>query len=236
VTRLVWSVEWRLALARKRDLPVRVLAPLAVVLVIASGGLPASALPAAYVALFVGFTGFSTAWGVGRDAERGMVRRVVRGGVAPASFLLQRAGAGASLALVQLLPAALLGALFLRATPAELVTALAALAVGVWIAGLVGVVSAAAGRSRAEAIVVTGSVLLMLLHMSGVFATPAADGLGGALERVAPFRTSHEGFVTMLRGGGVGGGAAALVWVVALPAVMALLAPALVRPLKGARR
>ena len=224
---LVWGLEWRLALSKKRELALRVLAPLALVLVIATGPLPALAGVATYAVFFIAFGHFGAALPTLRDAETGITSRVVRGGVSPASYLMQRVAASSALALVELLPATLVAAAFLNASTAEILIALGALAVGIWIASLLGVMAAAASRSRTELAVICGVGLILLFHMSGVFQSPSAGGPAATLEGVAPFRAVHEAFVTMVAGGAVRGAAAALVWALALSTVVWLLAPRL---------
>lgn len=224
---LVWGLEWRVAFSKKRDLAVRVLAPLSLVFVIASGAVPAVAGVATYVVLFIAFGHFGTALPALRDAESGITSRVVRGGVSPGSYLMQRAAACTALAFVQLLPAALVAGAFLDASPSEILIALGALAACLWIGSLLAVMAAAMSRSVAEMTLLCGLLLLLLLHMSGVFHTPTAGGLGAVLEGAAPFRAVHEAFVTMVAGGAVHGTAAALVWTLALPALVWVLAPRL---------
>ncbi|MDH3422659.1 MAG: hypothetical protein OEN00_06680 [Gemmatimonadota bacterium] len=229
---LVWGLEWRLALSKRRELALRVLVPLALVFVIASGALPAVAGVAVYAVLFVVFAHFGTALPALRDAESGITLRVVRGGVSPASYLMQRVAACSALALVELLPAFLVASVFLNASTSEILIALAALAVGIWIASLMGVVAAAVSGSRSEMVVMCGVSLVLLLHMSGVFQSASASGLAATLEGIAPFRAVHESFVTMVAGGAVGGAAASLAWALVLSAVVWLTAPRLTAALE----
>jgi len=224
---LVWGLEWRLALSKKRELALRVLAPLALVFVIATGPLPAVAGVATYAVFFIAFGHFGAALPALRDAESGIALRVARAGVSPASYLMQRVAACSAIALVELLPAALVAAAFLNASTSEILISLAALAVGIWIASLFGVLAAAVSRSRSELVVICGVSLTLLFHMSGVFQSPSAGGLAATLESVAPFRAVHEAFATMVAGEAVGGAAAALVWALALSTVVWLLAPRL---------
>ena len=229
---LVLGIEWRLALAGKRDLAMRVMAPLALVWVIASGAVPAAAAVAVYAVLFVAVGHFGTVLPLLRDAKTGITSRVVRGGVSPASYLLQRAAASASLTLVELVPACLVAGAFLNASTSEILTALGAVAMCLWIGSLLGVMAAAVSRSRSEATVLCGVGLALLFHMSGVFYTPSPDSFGAMLEGAAPFRVLHEAFVTMVGGGAVGGGIAGAVWAVALPLVVFGLAPRLTASLE----
>jgi len=224
VNLLVWGFEWRLALSNRRTLALRVVAPLSIVTVIATGEVPATAGAAVYATLFAVFGLWCVALPLVRDGERGIVRRVVRGGISPGSYLIQRTAAAASIALTQLLPAVLLVAVVLRASPFEIMTALGALAVSLWIAGLIGVLAAALSRSASEAGLLGGVALVLLLHMSGVFQTPTLDGFGAMLEAVAPFTTLHEAFLTMATGGAVLGGGAEVAWATVMPLVVWALA------------
>jgi hypothetical protein len=232
VATLVWGIEWRLALSRKRDLALRVLAPLSVVFVIASGAVPAVAAVASYAVLFIAFGHYGAALPVLSDADRGIISRVVRGGVSPASYLLQRAAASAALAVLELIPASLVAAAFLNASTSEILIALGAITICLWIASLMGVMAAAVSRSASELGVLCGVGLVLLLHMSGVFHTPSPDGLGALLESASPFRALHEAFVTMVAGGPVRGFATAAVWAVALMVTVGVAAPRLTASLE----
>lgn len=229
---LVWGLEWRLALSRKGDLAMGVLAPLSVVLVMATGAVPAVVAPASYVVLFAAFGVFGTALPLLRDGERGIMRRVVRAGVSPASYLVQRVAAGTTLALVQLLPAAVVAAAFPNASISEVLVALAALAGSLWIGSLLGVLAAALSRTRTQAAVLSGVGLVLLLHMSGVFRTPTPGGPAAVLEGIGPFRALHEAFDSTVAGGVVGGGIAAAGWALALAMVVGLMGPRLMASLE----
>jgi hypothetical protein len=232
VSALVWGLEWRLALSGKRDLALRVLAPVSLVFVIASGAVSAVAAVATYAVLFVGFAHFGTALPVLRDAKQGIQLRVVRGGVSPGSYLQQRAAARAALAVVELVPASLVAAAFLNASTSEILIALGALAICLWVGSLLGIMAAALSRSAPETAVLCGVGLVLLLHMSGVFHTPTAGGFGAMLESVSPFRALHEAFVTMVAGGPVRGFVAGAVWVLALTATLWAAAPRLTAALE----
>lgn len=221
---LVWGIEWRLALSRKRDFALWVAFPVVIVLVMATGGVTQEALAGAYTALFVAFGVLRTAVPVLRDAERGMMVRVVRGGMSHAGYLVQRAGAGATLSLVQLLPALLVAVAFLGATALEGLATVGALAVTLWTVNVLGVLMMAASRSLSEAAALCAVSLVLLLHMSGVFRTPAAGGAAAALEGASPFRALHESFAAVASEGAVGGGVAAVVWALAMTLLVGALA------------
>jgi hypothetical protein len=227
VNALVWALEMRLAFTRTRELALWIIAPLSAVLVLATGAVPAGAGAGAYAALFAAFGVLSTVLPLVHDGDRGMTARVVRGGLSPASYLIQRAAAGATLATARLLPALLVASVLLHASVVEVLVASAVLVLTVWIGSLLGVMAAAMSRSASEALAFSVVGLLLLLHMSGVFRTPGPDGVGAALERASPFRALHEAFLTMVSGGAVGGVGAEVIWALGLPALVVMFAPAL---------
>jgi hypothetical protein len=231
VSTLVWAVEWRLALSSTRDFVFWVVAPLAVVLVVGTDAVSAQATASWYTALFTAIGMLRTALPVMRDGERGMTARVIRGGVSPAGYLIQRTAAGATLTLVQLLPAVVVAGVFLQASVSDMLALVGALAISLWIAGLMGVLLAATSRTRTEALALCAVTLLLLLHMSGVFRVPSGGGLGEALEQASPFRALHESFVRMVSGGMPHGGAAELAWAIGVPALILAVASRLVESL-----
>jgi len=224
---LVWALEWRVALSRRRDLALWVLAPLAVVMVVGTDAVSSIATASWYAVLFTAHGMLRTSLPVLRDSERGMTARVIRGGVSPSAYLIQRAAAGASVSLAQLLPAAIVAGILLHASFSELLVMLAALAISLWIATLIGVLVASVNRTHVEACALCGVLLLLLLHMSGVFRVPPTGSLGAALEEASPFRALHEAFVRMVSGGGASGSVAELAWAIGLPALVAAVAPRL---------
>lgn len=231
---LVWGVQWRMALADRRGLWLRVLLPLGLILVAFTGAFPVGSGCAACVTLFLGLGMLETALPLLRDERSGLAARVIRGGISPASYLLQRAGAAAVLVLAALLPALLVIAMAARASVVETLTAAGALVLTLWIASVLGALLGAVSRSVVEALMVGGVVLVLLLHMSGVFHTPSPEGLGAGLEGMSPFRVLHESFTEMAAGGSVGGALAAVVWAVLLPVAVGLLAPRLMGRVRAA--
>lgn len=228
---LVWGLEWRIVLSRKRELALCVLSPLAIVLILGTGAVSPLTAAACYAALFTSCGALRTLLPLLEDVERGMTAKVLRGGVAPGAYLIGRAAAGASVSLVQLLPAVVVAAFFLRASAMEALLALAALAITLWIVSLFAVLAGAAGRNRNEALGLAGVALLLLLHMSGVFRVPPTGGVGAALEEASPFRALHESFVAMVSGGSAHGGIAELAWGIGVAALLLALAPVLAQPL-----
>jgi hypothetical protein len=227
MTPAVWSVQWRLALARKRVFILNFVVPLTLVLPVATGAVPDRATAAVYVVLFAAFAMFGSAIPLRWDGQRGMSERIVRGGVGASSYLLQRAAAGAALDTLQLGPALLLAAVAVGASAGATAAALLALAVTVWIGGLLGIVVAAASRSFTETALFTAVSVPLLAHMSGVFRSPAPGSYQEVLESGSPFRALHESLLDMTVGGGAGGGAAMGVWAVALAVAVGTLGPRL---------
>jgi hypothetical protein len=220
VTSAVWTVQWRLALTRKRVFLLNVAVPLTLVLLVATGAVPLRAAAGAYVVLFAAFGVFGSALPLRWEGQRGMSARVVRGGIGPASYLVQRAAAGAVLDTLQLTPSLLLATIAAGATPAAVLGALLALAGTVWVCGLVGIVIAAASRSMTETALFAAVAVPLMAHMSGVFRTPAPGSLSSLLESASPLTALHETLLEMTAPGPAGGGMALLVWAIALPALV----------------
>jgi len=216
MTAIVWQLEWRIATARRRLFVINVAVPLLLVLPVAMGAAPAVHAAAVYAVLFAIFSTFGSAIPLVRDSESGLVARVLRAGVTPASYYLQRTAAGAVLDVLQLGPALAVAAVGAGAGPRPFLVALMALAATVWVANLVGVLVAAATRSLAEAALFSAVVTLLLLHASGVFRTPVPESFGAAVESVAPFRALHEALLSMSLMTPVTGGAALGVWCVVM--------------------
>jgi len=230
---LVWSIEWRLALADRRALALRILLPLAVVVVLYTGGVPVGPASGVCVALFIALAMLGTSLPLIQDERSGLAARVMRGGVSSSSYLLQRAAAGALMVLLSLVPSLAVAAIVAHASIVEALIALAAMTATLWIASLLGTLLGAVARSVSEMLLVSAVLLVLLLHVSGVFNTPQPDGLGSALEGVAPFRVLHEAFLEMWTGGSVGGAFAAVAWAVLLPTVVGLLAGRVLGDVRG---
>lgn len=222
----VWWVEWRLALTRLRPFAVGMVVPLGFVVPLATGAVSNAAAAAWYAVLFTAFAVLGSALSLRWEGERGMSRRIVRGGVPAWSYLLQRAGAGATIDLVQLTPALLFAAAATGGSAADAATAFLVLGAGLWIGGLVGVLVAGASRSLGEAALFGVLASLLLDHASGVFRTPAPGSSGAHLEGLSPFRAVHESLLEVTTGMPWGGGASLLAWAILLPGIVALLAPA----------
>jgi hypothetical protein len=229
---LVAEFELRLALARRRLFVLNVIVPLFLVTPIALGAAPPVHASVAYTVLFVLFGTFGSAIPLVRDAEAGLLERVLLIGARPAAYLLQRSAAGCLIDSLQLLPALVVVLLGTGASQARLAGLWLALTASLWIANLLGIMVASSARSLAETALLSAVTALLLLHASGVFRTPAPGSAWATLERVSPFRALHETTLSLPEGAAVGVHTSLFIWALGLPAVTALLA----RPLTGALR
>ena len=234
--RAVWWLEWRLALTDRRRFALGAIVPLLIAASVATGVAAPAPAAGVYLVLFVSFAVLGSALPLRWDGERGLVDRVVRGGVPGGRYLLARTGAGAAIDLVQLTPALLVVALADGGSAGSLVAAIAALAVAVWLAGLVGVLAAALSRSLAETGLVGALAVLLLAHSSGVFEDPAPGSLLARIEAASPFRMLHESLLDLTVGASATGVAAALVWALLLPALVGLLGERIAAPLSRVTR
>lgn len=191
MTALVWRFELQRALARPRLFRLNMLVPGFLVAALVLGGAPPVHAAVAYSTLFVFFGTFGSAIPLVRDAESGLLGRVVLTGIHPGGLLLQRCVAGAALDTVQLLPSLLLIAF--AGAPTAFPSALVALFLALVIANVLGVWIAAAARSLAEAALFASVASLLLLHASGVFRTPGVGSVGASLLRVSPYAALHRG-------------------------------------------
>jgi hypothetical protein len=227
----VWWVEWRLAGARLRRFLVGAIVLFALVLVVATGALGQAHAATAYVLIFTGWALVGSAVPLRWEGERGMALRIVAGGVAPWSYLLQRSAAAATIDVVQLVPSLSVVAVAAGASPVEGIFALGVLALSVWVGGLVGVLLAASGRSLFETAVLALLATVVLGHASGAFRSPQPGSLAALVENVAPFRALHETLFALTSGVPGNGGMALLAWAVALPGLVALSASGVHRAL-----
>jgi hypothetical protein len=187
----VWSVEWRLALRRRRLLALNVGIPILLVLPVALSGAPPFHAAAVYAVLFVLFGIFGSSIPLIRDGEGGLLRRMLLAGGRGRTILLERTLAGTLVDTIQLLPAALL-ALALGGAPAATWLLLPLTLAGALLAAnLVGVWVAALARSLAEGALFAAVVGLFLLHGSGVFRTAPPGSVASWFEAVLPFGPLH---------------------------------------------
>lgn len=234
MTALVWSLEWRRAAARRRLFVLNVTMPLLLVTPMALGA-PHVHAAAAYAVLFGIFAVFGSAIPLVRDAEAGLVERMLHGGVSPLGLLLQRAAAGTLLDGVQLAPALLVVGAGAGASGSSLAVAALALLGSLWVGNLLGVVAASAARSHAEAALFSAVFALLLLHASGVFRTPPPGGLAALIEAVSPFRALHESLLS-LAWGHASGFTSLAVWAGVGAVFTTAAAPYLVSALPGVGR
>jgi hypothetical protein len=220
----VWWLEWRLALTDGRRFTLSTLVPLFIVAAVATGVVAPEPAAAVYLVIFIAFAVFGSALPLRWDGERSLVGRVIRSGVPAGRYLLARVGAGAAIDLVQLTPALVVAAaLASGASLGPLLAAFLALAVSVWLGGLVGVLVAALSRSLAETGLVAALAVMLLAHSSGVFEDPAPASMLAAVEAASPLRMLHESLLDLTVGASATGVGAALVWAVLLPALVGLL-------------
>ncbi len=229
------ELELRSALARRRLFFLNVAVPLLLVTPIALGAAPAFHAAAVYTVLFVLSGTFGSAIPLVRDAEAGLLDRVLRSGLSPAVYLLQRAIAGSLLDALQLAPALAVASLAAGASAVGFTKAWFALAVSLWIANLLGVAVAAAARSLAETALFSAVTALLLLHVSGVFRTPAEGSVWAGAESASPFRALHEATLSMATASPAHGGTALVLWALVLPSTIALFARPLTRTLRVVR-
>lgn len=221
----IWRLEWTLAFRRRRLFAMNVGIPLLLVAPVALGGAPPFHAAAAYAVLFVLFGTFGSAIPLLRDAEGGLLQRILLAGAAPRSLLLQRVLAGAAQDALQLLPSLSLVLLLGRAGAEVWLLALPLLGGALLAANVVGLGVAAAARSLAEGALFAAVVSLFLLHGSGVFRTAPPGTPASVAESVLPYGPLHR---LLLAGAGgapwPGGAAGALFTTWSAAAALLLLA------------
>jgi hypothetical protein len=228
-TGLILSLELRLATRRRRLFVLNTTIPLLLVAPVALSGAPTHHKAAVYTVLFALFGTFGSAIPLLRDAEHGLLQRIGRTTIPPSAHLLERAGAGAMVDSVQLVPACL--AVLWGGSSANLATSAWLLPVvggSLLVANLVGIWVASIARSIAEGALFAAVTALFLVHASGTFRSPT--GLPGQwIETVSPYRGLHELLLEIASGGtGVlgGGGWALFAWVLLASLATGGLAPA----------
>lgn len=215
---LIWRMEWKIALRRRRLFVLNMGIPLFLVGPLVVARAPVFHAAAAVAVLFVLFGTFGSAIPLLREGEEGILRRLLLTGVPEARLLAERVLAHAALDLVQLTPSLVLllwgwgaeGSIWLHSVPILALTLLAANLAGVWVAAL--------ARSVAEGALFAALAALFLLHGSGVFRSAPPDTLGALLESILPFGPLHS--VILAAGGGEPPG---LVWSLSAPGSGALL-------------
>lgn len=199
MTGTVWRLVWRLAFRRRRLLAWNVLVPmLLLVPVVASAA--AAGHRAIVVAVFVTFFGaYGSCIPLLRDAMSGWTEKVLLTGYGGRRWLLERALASTGVDFVQLLPVNLL-LLVMVGVPlaASAPGVLAATALALLFANLLGTLVAAVVRALGEAAMGCAVVSLFALHLSGVFRTPAPGSLAAVVEAWSPLRPLHHVWLELL--------------------------------------
>jgi hypothetical protein len=188
----VWRLEWLRAIRRPRLFRLNIIIPLLLIAPIALGAAPPAHAAAVYAVLFALFGTFGAAIPALRDAEHGLIRRLVLSSLDARQLLLARGVANACIDVLQLLPA--LGIIVLtsgRSAVTSLWLAVALLG-SLTFANLIGLWLASLARSVAEGALFAAVITLLLLHASGVFRTPMPGSIGAQLEWYAPYRAVHE--------------------------------------------
>ncbi len=185
-------MEWTLALRRRRLFILNVGIPLLLVLPLALGGAPVFHAAAVYAVLFTLFGTMGSAIPLLREGEAGLLRRIVLTGYPARRHLLERIAAGTLVDFLQLLPSLFLILMLGSPQASVWLVAPTLLFLALAAANLVGLWVAALARSLAEGALFAAVTSLFLLHGSGVFRTPVADGAGAYLQRLLPFGPLHR--------------------------------------------
>lgn len=201
MTGTIWRLIWRLALRRRRLLAWNVLVPaLLLVPVITSGA--AAAHRALVVAVFVTFFGaYGSCIPLLRDGMSGWTEKVLLTGYGGRRWMAERVLATSSIDFVELLPVNLLLLAFIGAPLGDsLLPLLAATALALLFANLIGTLVAVGVRALGEAALGCAVVSLFALHFSGVFRTAPPDTVRAAIEAWSPLRPVHEAWIELLGG------------------------------------
>lgn len=188
----VWALEWRQAGRRRRVMVLSVCVPLGLVAAVALGGAPAAHAAMVYTVLFTFFGTFGAAVPWARDAERGLIHRLVLTGAGRTAIVAERLLASSLLDLLQLTPSLVLIVIAHRAAPVEAGLLGAAVAGALLCANALGILVAHLARSLAETALLASVAALLLLHAGGVFRRPAPGTAAAAIQRAVPFHYMHE--------------------------------------------
>ena len=178
----VWAIEWTQAARRRRVMVLSALVPLALVSAVALGGAPPPHAALVYTVLFAFFGTFGAAIPWARDAERGLLHRLVL--------------AGAIIDLIELLPSLVVIVAVYQTGPGAALRLFLMTLAGLVFANLLGVIVAALARSLAETALLAAVAALLLLHLGGAFRTPAAGSGGALIEPAIPFYYMHQAIRT----------------------------------------
>ena len=219
----IWCLTWTLALSRRRLLIWNVLVPfLLLVPVVTSGA--AVTHRAVVVAVFVAFFGaYGSCIPLIRDGMSGWVEKVWLTGYSGRAWLVERTVASAVIDWCQLLPVTLVLSVWAGASGPQTAALLAAMAVALLFANLLGALIATVVRALGEAALGCAVVSLFALHAAGVFRTAAPGSWWETVETWSPLRPLHESWISVLSAGPQPTWASATLPIVALCGVLLLL-------------
>jgi hypothetical protein len=176
-----------------------VLVPMLLLVPVVTSG-AAATHRAVVVAIFVTFFGaYGSCIPLLRDGMSGWTEKVLLTGYGDRRWLVERLLASTSIDFVQLVPVNLLLLALVGAplgSPAPGV--LAATALALLFANLLGTLVAAGVRALGEAAMGCAIVSLFALHFAGVFRTPEAGSIGAVLETWSPLRPLHHAWLGIL--------------------------------------
>jgi ABC-type polysaccharide/polyol phosphate export permease len=187
MTAAIWNLELQLAVRRRRVAIISMVVPLVLVAAVSLGGAPPPHAALVFTVLFTFFGTFGAAVPWARDNERGWLERLELAGAGRASLVVQRWLSGALIDLVELLPSWLMIVVVYRSSVAEAGSLLAAIAVTLLAANILGILVASLARSIAETALLASVSAMALLHAGGVFRSPVAGTFADAIQRFIPF-------------------------------------------------
>ncbi|MGD8496507.1 MAG: hypothetical protein PVF05_09980 [Gemmatimonadales bacterium] len=191
-TGTIWRLRWRLALRRRRLLVWNLAVPL-VLLVPVVASRAAGSHRAVVVAVFAAFFGaYGSCIPLIRDGMSGWTEKVRLTGYGGRRWLAERTAASTAIDFAELLPVNLVLLAIVHAPLRTVGPVLAATALALAFANLLGVLVAAGVRALGEAALACAVVSLFALHAAGVFRFPAPDSTWATVERFSPFRWVHE--------------------------------------------
>lgn len=207
------KLRWRVALRRRRLFAWNVLIPAVLLVPVVTSGAAASHR-GTVVAVFVAFFGaYGSCIPLIRDGMSGWAEKVLLTGYAGRRWLVERTSVSIAIDFLQLLPVNLLLFWLVEVSPTGGLLLLAATAVALAFANLLGVAVAATVRALGEAALGCAVVSLFALHAAGVFRTPAYGSAWEVVEAWSPFRPVHGIWVSVLFSGGADAGARTAPWV-----------------------
>lgn len=192
MTGTIWRLTWRIALRRRRLLTWNVLVPVLLLVPVVTSG-AAAAHRAVVVAVFVVFFGaYGSCIPLIRDGLSGWAEKVLLTGYGERRWLIERTLASTAIDWVQLLPAILVLVALIDAPASRVPVLLAATALALLFANLLGVAAAAGVRALGEAALGCAVLSLFALHAAGVFRTPTPGSWWAVVEAWNPLRPLHD--------------------------------------------